>query len=223
MMKTVYSKSLFMTMGMLCTCTFSSCCWQQFSVEEWQKNQVPLFVAAKDNNLPEVKRLIEEGVDPCQIKNGNLLHAVARSQDPKMIEYVMSLGLDWRVLDDNGLTPLHRADTMMTKALLEHGADVNIQTSDGETPFYLTAHAWEIELPISKMELLLKHGANINEYHDKKTALDFWMADDTSSCGYYPSNKTLLPWKDKQKIMIPFLRERGAKTYQELEADHKVS
>jgi hypothetical protein len=96
--------------------------------------RTPLHAAAYSGNLEVVRRLIE--YDPAYIN--------AR--------------------DEGGFTPLlmesegcNSKDGSVVRLLLEHGADINVQNQDGETPLHEASTYGALEV----VRLLLEHGADV--------------------------------------------------------------
>lgn len=58
---------------------------------------------------------------------------------PTILKFLLEKGANTRTADERGWTPLHGAafngELDAAKLLIEHGADVNARTRDGETPF----------------------------------------------------------------------------------------
>ena len=91
-----------------------------------------MFSAAASGDLDEVKRL------------------------------VLDCGVDPKIKDEEGDTPLHYAALEghldIVKLLLEHGADPNVKDGFGETPLHFAA----LEGHLDVAKLLLEHGADPN-------------------------------------------------------------
>ena len=110
-----------------------------------QYGTTPLHAAAYSGNLEVVRMLIE--YDPANVNAGKEdgerpLHWVSRNSNLK--------------------------DGSIFRLLLEHGADVNVQSRRGRTPLHLAS---EFRAP-GVVHLLLKHGADVDtKDNDGKTAL----------------------------------------------------
>jgi ankyrin repeat protein len=105
----------------------------------------PLHSAAYSGNLEVVRKLID--YDPAHIHAG----------------------------DEHGATPLHSAsdspyfkDGSVLRLLLEHGADIHVQTKTGRTPLHWASWRGTLEV----VRLLLEHGADVEvKSNSGKTAL----------------------------------------------------
>jgi ankyrin repeat protein len=98
-----------------------------------------------------------------------LLIATSTADDnPDLIAYLVSQGIDVNDRDWGGETPLHRCangiQLRVAEVLVAHGADVNAKSNNGMTPLNYAASREGGE---ALVELLLKHGAdvNINSYY----------------------------------------------------------
>lgn len=184
-------------------------------------NPPPAYRAVERGDLATAKSLVAEGSETSHPKYGNLLHAACGTNNPELIDYVMSLGLNIEEKDEYGFTPLHIASATMMKSLIKHGAVVNAYDFDLKTPLYTHSRTWAGEitkLPIQEIELLIKNGADINEIYQHQTVLDFWITplETMQHNAKFRQLPIMQQWEQKQKIMIPYLRKHGAKTYEEL-------
>ena len=92
--------------------------------------------------------------------NETLLHDYAHRGETNMVEFLLSLGAD-PAIDAHG-TPLHVAAEKgrlnVIQVLLDHGVNVNIRNSAGETP--LISAAWNRQP--EAVSLLIRRGADVN-------------------------------------------------------------
>ncbi len=136
---------------------------------------------------------------------------------PAMIEFLIEKGADVnaRVVLGRGWNPPYKADMMSTplmcalsfdfvdsaRVLLEHGADVHAEDSNGRKPIMVAA----INSPAA-IDLLLSYGADINERTEKGTAL-------TSAARYrglYESNVITEADLSAQENVLARLLRKGA-------------
>jgi uncharacterized protein len=134
----------------------------------------PLIYAAHQDNLPEVKRLLAEGVDAKATNRYGItaLWEAANLGNGEMIETILKAGADPKTTVGQGETPLMTASRTGTfsgvKALLAAGSNVNAQESyRGET-----ALMWAVaENHADVAKLLIAAGADVNArstYYDFK-------------------------------------------------------
>jgi ankyrin repeat protein len=113
--------------------------------------------AAFRGDLPHMTALLASGADlNADGKYWNALHAAVENMDEATVRFLLTAGADPN-RKCNGATPLHHAidieidsvnqrlqrapraeelpDPVITRLLLEHGANPNVRDSDGETPF----------------------------------------------------------------------------------------
>ena len=143
-----------------------------FDVNDVSNNgMTPLFCAAKDNSNVEVlKKLIASGAD---IKykdkyDKTLLHCAALNEHVEILEYVLTLGLDVNVVDNDGWSPLFFAahsncNTEILKKLKETGADIHHKLKDKRNILHLAAAINNI----SVFEYILNLGFDINTSDDE--------------------------------------------------------
>lgn len=94
----------------------------------------------------------------------NLWIAAADNNIEKVKEFLESPNLTPNSRDQNGYTPIHAAAEYahldLLKYLIDHGGDVNVKDSDGDTPL----HACE---QVSVAEKLVELGANLDAKNDE--------------------------------------------------------
>ncbi|RXW15995.1 hypothetical protein EST38_g9860 [Candolleomyces aberdarensis] len=140
-----------------------------------------LQVAIKDEKLHVAQMLLELGADPntpCGPRKWTAIHVAAFSQDPCFAELLLKWSKDCVSLQDKeGRTALHLAVLhgfeSLVKILLEHGADVNYQDKDGNTPLFF---AFRLRsgasgsnkddsiqpLPLRIVQILIQHGTDVS-------------------------------------------------------------
>lgn len=98
-----------------------------------------LYRAINNNNIEEVKDLVELGIDlnPKGRIISPLMVAV-RKENEELVQFLLEKAADPNVRDDYGFTPLHQASSesggSMVELLLEYSADPTIQNEYGNTP-----------------------------------------------------------------------------------------
>ena len=159
---------------------------------EFGSGETPITAAARNGRLEALKFLVERGADPYRkTKSGNdaLLNAAWRSQMEVIRYLVDDLKFDVNSRDALGWSALyyailHNQPEMLTY-FLEHDADVNIITRQGETCLMKAAgnEFTKDEEAASFIETLVAHGAKINLQDNRgKTALYYAIAKDNRKC-----------------------------------------
>src|SRR6056297_1774117 len=135
---------------------------------KFYKGETPLRSAcsysnADDKNIEVVKYLVEKGVsmEKNDLSFQSPLTTCINSKAPKTAQYLLEMGADPNVPNDNGQTPLYLAidksmGTEVFKALLGAGADPNTG-SPYYTPLEMAIKKRDIELA----QILLDAGADI--------------------------------------------------------------
>jgi len=102
-----------------------------------------LHLAARNSSLAVVKRMLEGGAALGEVGHDQdtVLHYAAKGGNIETIEFLINAGIDIDVKNEDSETPLHATTgstlphpTETTLWLIEHGADINAQS----TPFYKT-------------------------------------------------------------------------------------
>ena len=177
--------------------------------------KTPLWLAVENGQMEMVEVLIAHGAsteitdqDGC-----SLLHLVikewldsygsSRESFIEMVNFLLKLGIDIDATDRKGISCLHNAavlgDKEIASFLLEKGANVDLRSEEGFTPFLWTlyaAHVWERDIPkyLEMLESLVKAGADVNAITSKgETALDLAKI-----------------WNSRPQF-IKFLKEHGAR------------
>ncbi|MEL7406476.1 MAG: ankyrin repeat domain-containing protein, partial [Cyanobacteria bacterium J06558_2] len=150
--------------------------------KELEENADPLVKELSDlvfdKNLKEIKEIIKKGVDVNgfdEIGNRALCLAVAVG-DLEIVRVLLEAGADPNLTpepeldEDESNPPLWFANSAeITKLLIDAGADINFQFSNGDTILIVTAERWGAS---KKTKVLLENGADINiKNNEGKTAL----------------------------------------------------
>ncbi len=104
----------------------------------------PLNDAAKEGDLDEVKRLIEEGanIEVRDASKSTPLYNAVDGGHRDLAKFLILKGANINVNCENGNTPLHRAtvlfggDKEMAELLIKNGANVNAVDPVGNTPLH---------------------------------------------------------------------------------------
>lgn len=122
----------------------------------------PLHRAAKVGNKMMLELLIRYGanVNALDFSNQTPLFEAARLHRLEAVNFLLSCGAEVNLTDDKGWTPLLRAfqesrGDEIIKALVCHGADVNVQGSRRESPLHLAT----AQNNIGMVKFLLEHDA----------------------------------------------------------------
>ena len=115
------------------------------------KSAIDIFNSSPSICYQEIKAFIEKGgsISVTDDKGWTLLHFCAECWQPEVMQFLIDNGSEINAQDSQGWTPLHlsidseidgaiQSDNevkfIMTKILIENGADLNLTTNDNETP-----------------------------------------------------------------------------------------
>ena len=122
----------------------------------------PLHWAATVGNTKIVELLISHNanVNALDFSHKTPLFEAARLHHVKIVNFLLSCGAEVNLTDDEGQTPLLRGfqksgGDEIIKALILHGADVNVQGSRQKSPLHLATAQNNLEI----VKFLLEHGA----------------------------------------------------------------
>lgn len=131
----------------------------------------PIHLAAQNNHLSLLKKLIQLGVNKNSWGIGGTrpLHVASYNGSLKCVEALLQVGVDKDIENDYKETPLHYAargnKPDIVNILIDNGAQIERQNQNGSTPLHFAAQTDSYEALIA----LLKRGAD-------KEALDFRLA-----------------------------------------------
>jgi ankyrin repeat protein len=140
----------------------------QILAQEWRANPIDpessdLCLVAKTNDITEVRRLLEKGISPnCMFHlcGPTPVWCAATAGNLEMLKLLHAHGAD---MNYPGIRerPIHAATFgnhfKLLKWLLDNGADVNAQNTDGNTALHICA-MYGMSKPL---KLLLDRGANL--------------------------------------------------------------
>jgi cytochrome c2 len=152
----------------------------------------PIHTAARDGNVEEVARLLDEGADPNAVTVGTPLYFASQRGHLEVVALLLDHGADVNAVTRFG-TPLQIAarsnHVEIVELLLSHGADPQILGGDfGNAPLHDAAERGSMEAAA----LLLENGADINQRNKEQ-----WPA-------------IHLAMREKRYEMADWLREQGA-------------
>ena len=113
---------------------------------EVRRNSPDMVEHAFENEIDDVKRLIEQGfyVDSVDARDNTPLSDAAAQGHGELVTYLLELGADPNSQSDLGRTPLWRAAfggfSAMCTLLLKSGADPSITNRDFERPFDIASN-----------------------------------------------------------------------------------
>ncbi|KAA8912691.1 hypothetical protein TRICI_003409 [Trichomonascus ciferrii] len=97
-----------------------------------------IWIAASDGNVEKVKEYISKGQGPNDkdVNGYTCMHAAVSYGHRELLDYLISVGGDINVSDEDGDRPLHVVESLdMAKyAVEEYKADYRAKNSDGQTP-----------------------------------------------------------------------------------------
>src|SRR3989344_905148 len=160
------------------------------------QSNLPLDQAARDGNLPEVKRLLEKGENPNDLNKwgttaltGASTYKADSAPHTEIVRYLVTHGADVNKRVADGTTALNEASFWghieTVRVLLGAKADVNSAKDNGYTPLLSAASRGYVLI----VKLLIAAGADLNYQTQKGGLTALHLA---SSAGYHDVIKVLL-------------------------------
>ncbi len=136
------------------------------AIKNGAKGNGPLHDAASRGNLPEVKKLVEQGADiNAKLNNGKTaLYYATERRKWNVVRWLVEHGADVNAKRNDGWTVLHIAagngNLAVVQYLVEKGADVNAKRNDGWT--VLHSATFQVYKDVDLVRYLVEHGADLN-------------------------------------------------------------
>ncbi|XP_059176229.1 ankyrin-1-like [Physella acuta] len=124
------------------------------------EGETALHFAVKNNNFHIVCTLLEQEANINEPNNAGQT-PLFFAYNCKITEYLIEKGAEINLQDKSGETALHlmaKSKEYAVYILLEHGANPNISTHEGQTPLMYAANKVDLDL----MKALVKHRADVN-------------------------------------------------------------
>lgn len=131
----------------------------------------------QEYDLEVIKILTNAGAHVQPDFGRSAMHYLTQKNNPKLIEFLLSQGVDVNAPDDRNRTPLHTA-AIYNKAeshrasvemLLKNGAEVDTRCQSGETALYFLVKKADVGM----VRLLIDGGADVNAQDDHQETLLF--------------------------------------------------
>lgn len=164
----------------LCNCAHGSTLFDQSLSElEFERG---IWQAAVDNDLNKIKSLLQKGynINARDSSGYTALHYAARNKHEKCVEYLLENGGCVNCVTKSGKdTPLHRAayvgNLNIVKKLVEHGAKLEIQNTDGQTCLHKAVQNNHFEV-VRYILTCVPSLENIKDLRNK-TAMEYCCSD----------------------------------------------
>jgi hypothetical protein len=143
----------------------------------------PVYWAARHDNVPAIKALVESGLDIIKLSSKRALTQAASHDGVAVLKWLIDAGVDVNKQNSIGITALHMAaqegHTHIVMDLIKAGADVNLTTAHGRTPLHQAAWKGHDGIVVA----LITAGADINKVNKSgKTALGYAERHNHEKC-----------------------------------------
>ena len=143
----------------------------------------PVYWAARHDNVPAIKALVESGLDIIKLSSKRALTQAASHDGVAVLKWLIDAGVDVNKQNLIGITALHMAaqegHTHIVMDLIKAGADVNLTTAHGRTPLHQAAWKGHDGIVVA----LITAGADINKVNKSgKTALGYAERHNHEKC-----------------------------------------
>jgi len=122
-------------------------CGAKLPDKESPKYRRNLINATKKGIIPYLETCLENGFDPLYSgeSQSNLFHYAAESNSTELLDKLFKLGVPFNRVNIYGWIPLHNAayygNQVTVEWFIKKGADPNVRTTDGNTPYNLSLQA----------------------------------------------------------------------------------
>ena len=109
--------------------------------------RINLIYAIKKGIIPYLDRCLKDGLAPLYSgeSKSSLFHFAAESNSTELLDKLFTLGVPFNRANIYGWTPLHNAayygNRVTVEWFIQKGADINVRTTDGNSPYNLAAEA----------------------------------------------------------------------------------
>jgi hypothetical protein len=134
-------------------------------MEEVEDNWHQLAQAVDDDDIDEVRRLLQSGANPnFSFEESTIVGLAIAQSNPEILRLILDMGGNPNVVEDpeDGSTAMHLApiyNLEMLRILIEKGGDVNIRDIKGQTPLFNVRDTNEPD-DQKIIDLLLSSGAD---------------------------------------------------------------
>lgn len=159
----------------------------------------PLMIAIQSNNFKIAKILIQAEAD-CEMPNKNKLtplHFACKYGNKEIVEILLNKNVDVNVIDNTDSSPLYyavdRQDPIITKMLIDHGADPLLRNIEGKSIFSLAKS--------NEMITILRNAVSNSEIFKKRKEITANMENNVNN---NDSNVNDMPLPTEDLIKLDF-------------------